>query len=80
MNGKNRSNGARIGALAVSVAITIAAAVGLTAASESQGSRRADAQSQRGAATDSGSASLPTGAPNDDPELMRIDRANDHHG
>ncbi len=58
MNDNNRSNRTRISALAVSVALTMAAAIGLTAASESQAPRRADAQSQRsGAATDGGSAS-----------------------
>ncbi len=80
MKDKHRIYVARISALAASVALTLAAAIGLTTASEYQGPR-ADAQAQRGAsAADAGSVSLPPSAPNDDPELMRIDCANDHHG
>ena len=71
MNDRNRNNRARISALALSVAITMAVAIGLTTA----------ANSPRGvAATDGGAVSLPSSAPYDDPELMRIDRGNVHHG
>ncbi len=81
MNEKNRSNRTRISALALSAALTMAAAIGLTAASEHQAPRRAETQSLCGVApTDKGLPSIPPGVPNDDPELMRIDRANDHHG
>ena len=81
MNENNRSNRTRISALALSAALTMAAAIGLTAASESPAPRRADTQSQRsGAATDNGSALTAPSVPNDDPELMRLDRANVHHG
>jgi hypothetical protein len=80
MNDKNHDNRARLGALAASAVLTMAAAIGLTTASEYQ-APRADAQTQRGAAAaHGGPASLPPSVPNDDPELMRIDRANDHHG
>ena len=80
MNDKNHLNRVRIGALAVSVAVTMAAAIGLTTASEYH-APRADVQTQRGAqAADGRSVSLPPNAPNDDPELMRVDRANEHHG
>ena len=81
MNEKNRINRTRISALALSAALTMAAAIGLTAASEHQGTRQADAQAGCGAAaTNDGFASVLPSVPNDDPELMRIDRANDHHG
>jgi hypothetical protein len=80
MKDKHRIYGARISALAGSVALTLAAAIGLTTASEYKGPR-ADAQAQRGAsAADGGAVSLPPSVPNDDPELMRVDRANEHHG
>ena len=80
MKDKHPFYGARISALAGSVALTLAAAIGLTTASDYQGPR-ADAQVQRGAsAADGGSPPLPPSAPNDDPELMRVDRANEHHG
>lgn len=80
MNDKNHDTRARIGALAVSAVLTMAAAIGLTTASEYQ-APRVDAQAQRRAApTDGASVSLPPSAADDDPELMRIDRANDHHG
>ena len=80
MKNKHRIYGAHISALAASAALTLAAAIGLTSASEYQGPR-ADAQAQRGAsAADRGSVSQPPSVPHDDPELMRVDRANDHHG
>lgn len=88
MNDSNRSNRIRISALALSGALTMAAAIGLTTASEYQEQGRASSTHTNSqcvsAATDGGADSLPpafsTPAPNDDPELMRIDRANDHHG
>ena len=81
MNDKNHINRTRISALAASVVLTMAAAIGLTAASEYQAPRHIETQSHCGiAATDRGSASLPSSVPNDDPELMRLDRANVHHG
>jgi hypothetical protein len=80
MKTKHPFYGARISALAGSVALTLAAAIGLTTASDYQGPR-ADAQVQRGAsAADGDSPALPPSAPHDDPELMRLDRANEHHG
>ena len=80
MNDKHRIYCARISAFAASVAVTLAAAIGLTTASEYQGPR-ADAQAPRGAAAvDGGSVSLPPSVPNDDPELMRVNRVNDQHG
>ena len=80
MNQKNHDSRARIGALALSMALTMAAAFGLTTASEYHGPR-SDAQTQRGASVaDPASVSLPPNAPNDDPVLMRVDRANEHHG
>ena len=81
MNDSNRNNRTRISALALSAALTMAAAIGLTSASEHQLPRRTEAQSLCGVApTDRGLPSIPPGVPNDDPELMRVDRANDHHG
>lgn len=85
MNNRNRSNRARIGALTLSLAVTMAAVIGLTTASEYPGPRRvlstdANAQLDGVAATGGGAPSVPPGAPNDDPELMRLDRANEHHG
>ena len=81
MNEKNRSYCTRISALALSAALTMAAAIGLTSASEHPAPPRAGAQSLCGVApTDRGLPSIPPGVPNDDVELMRIDRANDHHG
>ena len=78
MNDTKRGHGAQMGALALSVVITMAAAIGLTTASEQKASRPG------AAATGNGSASLPctasTGTPSDDPELMRLDRANVNHG
>ncbi|HZA94778.1 MAG TPA: hypothetical protein VE421_01475 [Burkholderiaceae bacterium] len=80
MKDKHRIYGARISALAASVALTLAAAIGLTTASQYQGPR-ADAPAQgAAAAADGGAVSLPPRVPHDDPELMRIDRANDYHG
>jgi hypothetical protein len=80
MKDKHRTYGVRLSALAASVALTLAAAIGLTTASEHQGPR-AGTQVPRGAsATDEGSVSVSPGVPNDDPELRRVDRANDHHG
>ena len=80
MNDNNHDSRARIGALALSMALTLAAAIGLTTASEYHGPR-SDAKAQRGAtAASQCSISLPPNAPNDDPELMRVDRANEHHG
>jgi hypothetical protein len=85
MKDSNRSSRARISALALSAAVTMAAVIGLTTASEYQGPRRilstdANAQLDGVAATGGGVPSVPPGVPNDDPELMRIDRANEHHG
>ena len=65
----NNQNQARISALALSVAITLAAVIGLTDASERQVQRPASIN-----------ASVQCDAPNDDPELMRTDRGNEHHG
>jgi hypothetical protein len=53
----------------LSVAITLAAAIGLTDATERQVQRPTSLN-----------ASVQCDAPNDDPELMRTDRANEHHG
>jgi hypothetical protein len=69
MNHQNRSNQARISALALSLAITLAAVIGLTDASERQVQRPTSIN-----------ASVQCDAPYDDPELMRTDRANEHHG
>ena len=77
MNDRNRSNQSRISAVALSVAITMAAAIGLTNASE-EVQRRATSINT-GVQRDS-APSLPSGQANDDPELMRTDRANEHHG
>ena len=79
MNDSNRNNRTRISALALSAALTMAAAIGLTSASEHQLPRRTEALCGV-APTDKGLPSIPPGVPNDDPELMRVDRANDHHG
>ena len=76
MNDRNRSNQSRISALALSVAITMAAAIGLTNASEEVHRRPTSIDTgARG-----GAPALPAGQANDDPELMRTDRANEHHG
>jgi hypothetical protein len=69
MNDQNRSNQARISALALSLAITLAAVIGLTDASEHPVQRPTSIN-----------ASVQCDAPNDDPELMRTDRGNEHHG
>jgi hypothetical protein len=66
------------------VAASTTAAIVLTSAGE-YGQRRGlstDAIEQRGGvvATDGKAAALRPAAPHDDPELMRLDRANDHHG
>jgi hypothetical protein len=80
MKDKHRIYGARITALAASAALTLAAAIALTTASEYQGPR-ANAQAQpSAAAADGGSVSLPPSVPYDDPELMRLDCANDYYG
>ena len=80
MKDKHRIYGARICALAASAALTLAAAISLTSASEYQGPR-ADAQAPRGASAAAGGSVLrPPSVPHDDPELMRVDRANEHHG
>jgi hypothetical protein len=74
-------NRTRISALALSAALTVAAAIGLTSASEHQAPPRATLQSHCGVTpTDRGLPSILPGVPNDDPELMRVDRSNDHHG
>lgn len=69
MNDQNRSNQARISALALSLAITLAAVIGLTDASERQVQRPTSIN-----------AGVQCDAPSDDPELMRTDRGNEHHG
>jgi len=81
MNDKNRNTGMHISAFAASVAVTLAAAIGLTAASEAQAPRPAASQTYRCTAADNKSApEAPVGASNDEPELMRLDRASEHHG
>lgn len=79
MTDKNHNSRVRIGALALSMALTMAAAIGLTTASEYQGPR-AEAQVRCGTTTPDDAVSLLPTAPNDDAELMRLDRANEHHG
>jgi len=70
--------------LGLLAAASTTAAIVLTSAGEYE-RRRAlstDAIEQRGGvvASDGRSTALPPAAPHDDPELMRVDRANDHHG
>ena len=69
MNDQNRSNQARISALALSLAITLAAVIGLTSASGRHVQHPTPIN-----------ASVQCDAPYDDPELMRTDRGNEHHG
>ena len=94
MNHYKRNNGAVIHALGLLVAAVTAlgllvaavttAAIGLTAYGGYKGQQvlsiNPTAQSSDVAAKDGSAPSLPAGARNDDPELMRIDRGNEHHG
>ena len=83
MNHYKRNNGAVINALGLLVAAVATAAIGLTAYGGYKGrqvtSINPAAQSSDVAAKDGSAPSLPTGLRNDDPELMRIDRATEHH-
>ena len=68
--------------MAIAVITTTLAAVGLTTAAELQRLQHrpsTDTAMQRSSAESQDGLSLPT-APIDEPELMRLDRANDHHG
>jgi len=70
--------------LGLLAAASTTAAIVLTSAGEFEQRRvlATDANEQRGglASTEGAPAVLPPQVPYDDPELMRLDRANDHHG
>ena len=83
MNRYKRNSSALVSALGLLLAATMTAAIALTAASEYPGRRvlSIDPKAQRSDVPKDGDASSTTpAAPNDDPELMRTDRANVHHG
>lgn len=85
MNHTNRSNGARISASALSFAVTLIGVIALTTASQHPAPPRSasddgHAVKRVDAGTGGGAPSLPVGVLSDDPELMRIDRGNPHHG
>jgi hypothetical protein len=75
MNRYKRNNGALISALGVVTALTITAAIGLMAATQ-YAALPAPAMS----VSCKGALSEPAAAMPLDPELMRTDRANEHHG
>ena len=81
MNHYKRNNGALVGALGVVVAVTMTAAIGLVVASEPPAVRvpYTSFQSDDSPAHCSTSCASPA-AVLDEPELMRTDRANEHHG
>jgi hypothetical protein len=84
MNHWKPRNSAVTNTLGLLVAAMATAAIVLTSTAEYE--KRpvmpTDANERRGdvAATVGAPTPLPAAAPNDDPELKRIDRANDHHG
>ena len=84
MNHYKRNNGALIGALGVLVAVTMTAAIGVMTASQYTGrwvlSMNPNAQRSDAAAACIGTSSQPPAGVHDEPELMRMDRANEHHG
>ena len=74
MNRYKRNNGALISALGVVTALTITAAIGLMAATQYT-ALPAPAMSVCKGALSEPAAAMPL-----EPELMRTDRANEHHG
>jgi hypothetical protein len=84
MNHWKPGNSAVTNTLGLLVAAMATAAIVLTSTAEYEERRvmPTDANERRGgaAATVGAPTALPAAAPNDDPELKRIDRANDHHG
>ncbi len=76
MNRYKRNNGALISALGVVTALTITAAIGLMAATQYH--RRC--QRLQLSVSCKGALSEPAAAMPLEPELMRTDRANEHHG
>ncbi|MGZ8994708.1 MAG: hypothetical protein ACXW16_11900 [Burkholderiaceae bacterium] len=70
MKPHNRINGARLSALTLAAAITVAGALGLTTASEN---------TPRPRAVSSYVPSITPPAPIDDPALMQIDQSCEHH-
>jgi len=84
MNHINRSTRARINASILSFAVTVIAVVAMTTASEhpvrpAPASDQGHAQRAR-AATGGGIPAIPPGMLVDDPEMLRTDRSNEHHG
>ena len=82
MNRYKRNNGALIGVLGVLVALTMTAAIGVMAASQYTGPRAPAMNPQRSDVCVScrGAISGPSPLVPIEPELMRTDRANEHHG
>ena len=82
MNHYKRNNGALIGALGVVVAVTMTAALGLALASQYTTQRAPSVTLPRSelCASCASAPSVPSAAVTDEPELMRLDRANEHHG
>jgi hypothetical protein len=85
MNDWKRRSNSLTNALGLLVAASTTAAIVLTSAGEYERPTRAlatDANEQRGGAAPTVGAAtvVPSNAPYDDPELMRLDHANDHHG
>jgi hypothetical protein len=83
MNHYKRNNGALIGALGVVVAVTMTAALGLVVASQYTARRAPSVTPQQSdicVRFSCNEPSVPSAAVADEPELMRLDRANEHHG
>lgn len=83
MNYKKCSAHARVSALVLATAITMAAAAALAVSDRSGGQRgmSIEPNAQRsGVATFNGGAPLPPVSVTEDPEISRTDRANEHHG
>ena len=83
MNHYKRNNGALIGALGVVVAVTATAAIGLMAASQYSPRHTPSVTPQQSdicVRFSCNEPSAPSVAGPIEPELMRLDRANEHHG
>jgi formate dehydrogenase maturation protein FdhE len=82
MNHYKRNNGALFDALGVVIAVAITAAISLIAASQYSALRASSVTPPRSeVCVNCGSTpSEPSASMADEPELMRTDRANEHHG
>ena len=83
MNYTKCSAHARVSALVLAAAITMAAAAALSVLDRPGGQRRMSIEAnalRSEVATYDGGAPLPPVLATEDPELSRTDRANEHHG